>query len=63
MYAANSQGRGIGGLVGQLSENSAAPSFVIAASTLCSCITTARNLTMLLGVPCLAKNLAKSPHE
>ena len=32
-----------------ISENSSAPSFVIAASTLFSCITTVRNLTMPLG--------------
>lgn len=35
--------------MGQLSENSAAPSFVIAATTLFSCITTVRNLTMRQG--------------
>src|ERR1700730_4512671 len=32
-----------------ISENSAAPSFVIAATTLSSCITTVRSLTMPLG--------------
>src|SRR6266853_5432582 len=32
-----------------ISENSSAPSFVIAATTLFSCITTVRNLTMPLG--------------